>query len=225
MTNDINLLNISAIYQAKMNTTPYQWKLIKNTFSSKEYAQNLRDTFPKEGFKHFQRNVGNKCHDFYGRCLVDSYVENASAIKIDSLPNIWNELIGELLSDTYRISMSRVNEVSLNGLKIEITCWRHLYGCFIAPHTDKPEKVLSHLFYFNEENWKPSDGGCLRILRNSDIENYTAEILPSVDTSVCFVRSDSSWHGTKPICNPNKTRLALQVVFFKENMRYTTGYK
>nr|AEH57247.1 putative hydroxylase NikM-like protein [Prochloron didemni P3-Solomon] len=221
---DIKLLNLSAICQ-KMNTTPYRWKLVKNTFASKEYAKNLLDTFPKEGFKRFQRDTGSKRHYFYGRCLIDNYVENASVHKVDSLSNIWNDLIHELLSDTYRKLMSKTSEISLDGLRIEITCWRHLYGCFIDPHPDKPEKVLTHLFYFNQEDWKSTDGGCLRILRNSDIENYTDEILPLINTSVFFVRSDNSWHGTKPISIPNRARLALQVVFHKENMHYTTGYK
>jgi len=53
------------------------------------------------------------------------------------------------------------------------------------------------LLYLNED-WG-AEGGKLRILRNgTDLEDYVAEVPPSLGTLLVFKRSDNSWHGHKP---------------------------
>ena len=64
-------------------------------------------------------------------------------------------------------------------------------------HTDSETKIITVLLYLNED-WG-AEGGKLRILRNgTDLEDYVAEVPPSLGTLLVFKRSDTSWHGHKP---------------------------
>lgn len=66
-----------------------------------------------------------------------------------------------------------------------------------AIHTDSKTKIITILFYFNEQ-W-PHPGGRLRLLRNgTDLGNFAAEVEPSEGTMLAFRRSESSWHGHLP---------------------------
>ena len=66
-----------------------------------------------------------------------------------------------------------------------------------AIHNDSKAKVITILFYFNQE-W-PHDGGRLRILRSAnDLEDYEAEVSPEGGAMLAFRRSECSYHGHKP---------------------------
>ncbi len=66
-----------------------------------------------------------------------------------------------------------------------------------AIHTDSKTKVITILFYFNQE-W-PHEGGRLRILRSADdLEDYEAEVVPEGGTMLAFRRCEHSYHGHKP---------------------------
>lgn len=80
-------------------------------------------------------------------------------------------------------------------------------------HTDHPSKVITVLFYFNED-WS-SDEGRLRLLRSStDIEDYAAEVPPIGGTLLAFKRTDISWHGHKTCVGE---RRMVQVNFLKSD--------
>lgn len=64
-------------------------------------------------------------------------------------------------------------------------------------HTDHKSKLITVLFYFNED-W-PHPGGRLRMLRSAtDLEDYAAEVVPAGGTMLAFRRTDHSFHGHKP---------------------------
>ncbi|MDZ8264078.1 MAG: 2OG-Fe(II) oxygenase family protein [Nostoc sp. ChiQUE01b] len=90
---------------------------------------------------------------------------------------------------------------------------RHLHH----PHTDEPNKVLTHLLFFNQQ-WSVDWGGCLRILKDSHPESAFEDILPLSDSSVAIARSDNSWHTITPLtCPASECRLALRVAFFRSD--------
>jgi SM-20-related protein len=61
-------------------------------------------------------------------------------------------------------------------------------------HTDHKSKIITVLFYFNEQ-WEHEEGQ-LRLLRSKDdIENYAAQVAPLGGTLLAFRRTDHSWHG------------------------------
>ena len=98
---------------------------------------------------------------------------------------------------------------------MDIGLRRYNLGHAHFPHTDEPNKVLTHLLFFNQQ-WSVDWGGCLRILRNSRPESVFQDILPLDRTSVVIIRSDNSWHMVTPLtCPESECRLALRVAFFR----------
>ena len=72
-------------------------------------------------------------------------------------------------------------------------------------HTDSTNKVITVLLYLNPE-WN-SDGGRLRLLRSKKLDDYAAEVSPTMGSLIVFKRSDRSWHGHRPF---EGRRMSLQ---------------
>jgi hypothetical protein len=72
-------------------------------------------------------------------------------------------------------------------------------------HTDSTSKVITVLLYLNPE-WK-SDGARLRLLRSKNLDDYAAEVAPTMGSLIIFKRSERSWHGHKPF---EGRRMSLQ---------------
>jgi SM-20-related protein len=72
-------------------------------------------------------------------------------------------------------------------------------------HTDSTNKLITVLLYLNPE-WN-SDGGRLRLLRSKKLEDYVAEVAPTMGSLIVFRRSERSWHGHKPF---QGKRMSLQ---------------
>jgi len=72
-------------------------------------------------------------------------------------------------------------------------------------HTDSTNKLITVLLYLNPV-WN-SDGGRLRLLRSKKMEDYAAEIAPTMGSLIIFKRCDRSWHGHKPF---EGRRMSLQ---------------
>jgi hypothetical protein len=81
---------------------------------------------------------------------------------------------------------------------------------------------LNPFIYLSESDWRPEDGGCLRILCSDDLDDVAAEIPPALDTSILFVRSDTSWHGYQRVTRKDRARLGVQVVFHRPMLRYSS---
>ena len=72
-------------------------------------------------------------------------------------------------------------------------------------HTDSTNKVITVLLYLNPE-WT-SDGGRLRLLRSNKLDDYAAEVAPTMGSLIIFKRSERSWHGHHPF---EGKRMSLQ---------------
>ena len=73
---------------------------------------------------------------------------------------------------------------------------------------------MTHVFYFNE-TWDPQDGGCLNILRSSDMADSIAEITPIVGNSSVLVRAQNSWHSVSRVVEGCHTsRRSMNVIFY-----------
>jgi len=80
-------------------------------------------------------------------------------------------------------------------------------------HTDHRSKVITVLFYFNE-NWSITTGQ-LRLLRSEhNIEDYAAEVPPIGGTLLAFRRTDHSFHGHHPFIGE---RRMMQVNFLRSD--------
>lgn len=213
------LIALTTLRQTPLQQTPYAWAHVPSTFVDAEIGTQLSGDFPEKGYRHYFRGSGTKRHNLYGMRLIDRH--RVAPAHFEAMPLLWKQLAKEVLSAEYRSAISSMTGVSLDGLEVEGTLWRHPEGSFIDPHPDNPGKVVTHLFYFNEQDWTVAHGGCLRILRSSDISDVAAEILPIRGSSVVFIRSETSWHGYTPVQGSGRVRLAFQVIFCRPDMQYS----
>ena len=115
----------------------------------------------------------------------------------------FRELLAELEGDTFRRAVEQKFGLDLTGRPTIITVRGHTDETDGRIHTDSRTKIITMLIYFNED-WHES-GGRLRLLRSgTDLEDYVAEVDPSIGTLLAFRRSDHSWHGHKPFVGPRR---------------------
>jgi len=87
-------------------------------------------------------------------------------------------------------------------------------GAWLGPHVDLKDKIMTHVFYFNE-SWNPQHGGCLNILRSSDMSDSIAEIAPIVGNTSVLVRAQNSWHSVSRVVEGCRTsRRSMNVIFY-----------
>lgn len=79
-------------------------------------------------------------------------------------------------------------------------------------HTDSKDKLITVLLYLNPE-WN-TRGGHLRLLRSKNVEDYVAEVPPTIGSMVVFKRCDHSWHGFPPF---EGKRMSLQMNWVKSD--------
>src|SRR5262249_16677859 len=91
-------------------------------------------------------------------------------------------------------------------------------GAWLGPHLDLKDKIVTHVFYFND-HWQSSDGGCLRILRSKNEADLVKEIPPIVGNSPSvLVRSENSWHAVARVDrNVRVSRRSVTVTFYHPN--------
>lgn len=209
-------LDIAALRASSVHEHPCWWANQAAAFRSPAVAAALQASFPDQGYAHFVKRGGAKEHDLHGRRLLPPDRESG-------LAPVWLQLSSELHGVDYRQALSELAEIPLDGLELEITLWRQEFGGFAGPHLDNPAKRLVNLIYLSERDWRPEDGGCLRFLHSNDLDDVAAEILPHLGTSVVFLRSETSWHGYKPIATTRHPRLAVQAVFHTPDLVYGRG--
>ncbi len=224
------MLNFQFIRTTAMQKVPYNWALIKNLLST-EASLELAASFPHEEF-HLSEGEG---HGYsWGKMLASSediplmlkssarrwrqrMAQGRLTSDLGHLSNVWRQLIEGLWTDSYRTAIAEMSGLELKDCLMDIGFRRYHLGQLHSPHTDEPNKVLTHLLFFNQQ-WSVDWGGCLRILKDSQPESVFQDILPLSDSSVAIMRSDNSWHMVTPLTGPvSECRLALRVAFFRND--------
>ena len=219
------LIDVERLADASLNSDPFRWAQVKESFVSPEAAAELAACFPTEGFGLKQRRLGESSvsggHYLNGRGLITR--QTGEVFNPERLPPLWVRLAEDLLSDGYREAMTALTGIPLEDAHLEAIVFRQPEGGYLDPHPDNRGKPVSQVFYFNEEPWPAEDGGWLRILRSKDIDDYAAELPPRLNESVVLVRSDDSWHGYRPVPS-GRCRLSLQIFFCRKDMEFATEY-
>ena len=154
---------------------------------------------------------GEKHYEYEARALIHL---GEAATLFDGLSPAWQRLASDLLSPAYRQAMSRLTGQNLMTAPIEAYVCHYGPGAWLGPHLDLKDKIVTHVFYFNE-SWDVANGGCLRILRSSDIADVVAQISPVVGNSSVLVRSDKSWHAVSPVARGCRdSRRSMNVIFY-----------
>jgi SM-20-related protein len=204
-------LDLGAIAACRRREHPFTWAVIDPTFSDRAIAAELERSFPIAPHQRFLRERGDKRHRLEGWRLEQ---------RDDALAPPWRCLVDEVRGDTYRRAIEAATGLALGDCELELTFWCHSEGCYLDPHPDKPEKVVSHLLYFNE-GWTRAMGGALLLLGSARPDDVIEDVVPRANVSVVIVRSERSWHAFDRIAVTTRRRLGMQVVFHRPGLRYT----
>lgn len=189
------VLDLDAIDAAELRSLPFRWAHV-GPLASRVDLERLARTVPIESAEVRSDSDGRRSWSYRVRCLVD--MGERSAVRPQELDPIWRALADDLAGDAYRAALSRLTGVDLTPLALEVNVFSYPAGGFQEPHPDLPEKVVTHVLWFNE-SWRASYGGCLRILNSSDEQDVAEELLPELGWSAVFVRSDRSWHSVTEV--------------------------
>jgi SM-20-related protein len=193
---------------------PYHWGLVDRVFSPADGLA-LAGSFPRDHFKTVKGYDGEKGYEYEARSLIGMGAEVVS--HADCLSPAWRRLAEDLLSPAYREAMSQLTGKDLLALPLEVNLSHYGRRAWLGPHVDLPDKIVSHIFYFND-SWDAEDGGCLTILRSSDMSQVVSVIPPLIGNSVVVVRSDNSWHAVSRVRESCLTsRRSLAATFYRPN--------
>ncbi|MDB5575199.1 MAG: oxidoreductase [Bradyrhizobium sp.] len=213
------VIDLSRISRSQLETEPYRWAAVSGLYSTADAAA-LAATFPNDHFKRVADHAGEKKHEYQVRSLIRMSAQSISNER--QLSSAWQALAHDFLSQAYRSAMSKLIGVDLSDAHLEVNVFHYPPGGIHGAHTDHRDKIVTHVLYFNE-SWNDDDGGCLLILKSSDVREIVTRISPLVGNSVVLVRSDDSWHAVShvvPTCQ--LSRRSLTATFFHPGRVSTT---
>jgi hypothetical protein len=180
---------------------PYAWTATEpgELFTS-GIAEELSASFPMTSFIRFDtsnRDTG-KTYRNYSRELVAP----EGPVDLD-LPPRWRDIVEDLISPEYRKGVAHLLGQP-HAAKLEIRLVRHSPGDWLGPHTDRADKIFSHVVYFNPI-WREEWGGCIEILDSAPGGAAVARVVPRLGASVLIEVSDRSWHQVSKVVDDNPT--------------------
>lgn len=195
----MTLVNLEAIRTAKVADTPYPYAVLTDSFVDRETTMALSDEFLSGGFRYDVRESnegGGKRYRSHNYQLID--FGRPEEENIARLTGRWRHVLDDITADSYRTAVATATGADLTGTVLDVRLVRYARDCWIEPHVDRPDKVVTHLFYLNR-GWQEEWAGALRILRSSDMESYECQVFPHAGNSVLMVRTDDAWHGVPPV--------------------------
>ncbi|MFE4668150.1 2OG-Fe(II) oxygenase [Streptomyces sp. NPDC056716] len=200
------VLDLSALRRAEPAARPYHWVELPDTLHGPggRTAERLEAEFPTRGFRLTERTDAGAGKTYRTRNLPLIEEGRPVAGSRFALTPLWRRLVDELASADYRSAVAGAVGRPLDGCLAEARVVRYGPGYWIAPHTDRADKVVTQLWYFNS-HWPAHWRGTLRILGSQAEDDVRAEITPRQGSSVLLVRSDDSWHSVSPV-SPEATQ-------------------
>jgi Rps23 Pro-64 3,4-dihydroxylase Tpa1-like proline 4-hydroxylase len=200
-------LDLNRFGSHQRHTMPFTWSRVENVFASESLAKRLSCSFPGS-CQSYERIGGSKNLRFRG-LLLDSNLRQSP----QSVDPIWFSLIDMLDCEEFRQVVSDHAGIDLAAADIDGGLWLYDKDAFFGPHTDRPTRLATLLFYLSPD-WRAEWGGRLLILNSADPADVAAAITPSFNSCVMIVRSENSWHAVEPVTMPNVVRQVFSVRFF-----------
>jgi SM-20-related protein len=208
---DRTIIRFDSFDKQPLQRAPYDWAFVNRLFSARD-ARSLVETYPRDHFKTVKGYDGEKGYEYEARPLI--HLGGDTVAYPEELSDAWRRLARDLLSPGYRRTMSRFLGRDLTTAPMEAYVCHFGPGAWLGPHVDLKDKVMTHVFYFNAA-WDPRDGGCLNILRSSDMTDSIAEITPIIGNSSVLVRAQNSWHSVSRVVKGCRTsRRSMNVIFY-----------
>lgn len=206
------MINLTRITPEALSSEPYQWAFIDRLFS-RDDGEALVQSYPHDHYKTVTGYDGEKGYQYEARSLL--HMGACAPSYPRGLSEAWLRLTADLLSDEYRTSMSQLTGLDLTHLQIEANLFHYGQSAWLGPHVDLEDKLVTHVFYFNEI-WNVEDGGCLTILEGPQMAQSKKVIPPLIGNSVVLVRSTKSWHAVSRVREDCRTsRRSLAVTFYR----------
>ncbi|MFD1708570.1 2OG-Fe(II) oxygenase family protein [Siminovitchia sediminis] len=204
-------MNEKQFEKTKFYNKPFSYGIVSSPVQL-QYRNELIKEFPEDGFKTVKKTSEGKSYQMNHRTFIN---EQDGQANLDGLSPIWEDLYSDLTSSLYRDMISEITKKKLKNCKIGASFWQYDERCFLSPHTDKPEKVVTHLIYM-EDSWQERRGGCLHLHLEEKSYPIFRTIIPVIDNSVLLVTSENSWHSVSPVLGEKWQRKSLQIVFWND---------
>jgi SM-20-related protein len=191
------MIDLGRLRSARMRSDPYPLAVVDGLLPQ-PVARVLCDEFPVEGF-HLDTRSGagaEKRYRSYNLGVIERGVPQRPAW--DALSPAWREFLDALLGEPYLDAVAETTAVALRDCEAEVRLCRYEAGCWIDPHTDRPDKRLTQVIYLNP-GWNPDWGGNLLVLRSREVSDVATTVVPRLGTSVLIRPSASSWHAVQPV--------------------------
>lgn len=181
------MLNLAKLAAAEFHAEPFEYLLVDN-FLEQNCKQAIVEDFPR--------------------------VEKSGSFPLSrvSYGPAFRQLTDELLGPGFAAAVGAKFSLDLSQYPTMLTVRGQCDGSDGQIHTDSKDKVITVLLYLNPD-WE-SSGGRLRLLRSKDLEDYIAEVPPTMGSLIIFKRSDRSWHAHKPF---DGKRMSLQMNWVKSD--------
>lgn len=206
------MIDFERISLHHLNTDPFEWAAIDGLYQADD-ASALAATYPCDHFKLVSAVGGEKDYAYEARALIG--MGESTVTYADELSDAWRALAADLVSPEYRAAIASLTGCDVTHLPMEVNVFHYGPGCSLGAHRDLPEKLITHVLYFNR-SWDNAQGGCLSILRSSDPADLAAQVSPVVGNSAVIVRSDCSWHAvSRVVGDAPQSRRSVTVTFYQ----------
>ena len=181
------MLNLSKLAAAELQREPFEYLLVDDVLNDECKAGIVQD-FPQIGKK------------------------GSFPLSRLSYGPAFKELTDELLGPEFASVVAAKFDLDLSSYPTMITVRGWSDPGDGQLHTDSKDKLITVLLYLNPE-WNV-EGGYLRLLCSKNVEDYIAEVPPTIGSMVIFKRCDHSWHGFPPF---EGKRMSLQMNWVKSD--------
>ncbi len=181
------MLNLPKLAAAEFHAEPFEYLLVDD-FLAPDCKQSIVEDFPR--------------------------IEKSGSFPLSrvSYGPAFKQLTDELLGPDFAAAVGAKFSLDLSPYPTMLTVRGQCDASDGQIHTDSKDKVITVLLYLNPE-WD-SGGGRLRLLRSKNLEDFVAEVPPTMGSLIVFKRGDRSWHAHKPF---DGKRLSLQMNWVKSD--------
>jgi Rps23 Pro-64 3,4-dihydroxylase Tpa1-like proline 4-hydroxylase len=200
------------VRSARLITTPWSFSYLEEALPL-DLATRLSRLFGELDLVASERQEGQKTYRFLTATFdATSRVSDAQCMN----------LLDFLRGDEYRNLMSDLTGLALEDCSCTLSVWEYQGGDWLSPHVDKPDKIVTQIFYLTER-WKDDDGGRLLILTDSNPQSVVHALPPRLGSSAVIVRSEDSWHAVEQVPPGAAPRKSLTVTFRSDEPDSTTN--